>query len=86
MLPRATCELWTRPVLSPHTVVSADSDGMYGSVWGVMRGFSALIQKMCVQNVCVCSVHMCMHVHVCVRMCVYEVLMCHFLPCSRCVH
>ena len=28
--PRATCELWTRPVLSSHTVVSADSPGVYG--------------------------------------------------------
>ena len=29
----------------------------YESVWGVMGGFSALIQKLCVQNVRVCSVH-----------------------------
>ena len=28
MLPRATCELWTRPALSPHVVASVDSDGV----------------------------------------------------------
>ena len=43
----------------------------YESVWGVMGGFSALIQKLCVQNVRVCSVHMCMHVHACACVCMY---------------
>ena len=54
----------------------------YESVWGVMGGFSALIQKLCVQNinVHVCSVHMCMHVHACACMC-----MCvHVCVCMNC--
>ena len=38
VLPRATCELQTRPVLSSHTVVSVDSAGvLLECVWGVMR-------------------------------------------------
>ena len=39
-LPRVTCELWTRLVLSPHAVLSADNI-LWELVYWVMEGFSA---------------------------------------------